>query len=148
MQANRPRVAVTPTPNCISARFTSWDRPLRWNPAWGAQNHTSLSHHADADTFSDADSKFPRYLRSITAHTVFVIPLVVVAVLLLKNGTLLASPQEWYQTPGLGEKEGAAFVGAFTFESLFVLFRVGGPLLLMAVCVYAGRRGDLPIRAL
>lgn len=101
----------------------------------GGQYFASFSRDADADIFSDADSKAQRYRRSITAHTALLIPLAVITMVLWTTGTLF--PQEWYQTPGLWEKQGAAFVGAFAFESLFVLVRVGGPLLLVAVCVYA-----------
>jgi len=65
------------------------------------------------------------------------IPLLVVVVLLWSNGSLLTAPQEWYVTPGLWDKQGAEFVGSFAFESLFVLFRVGGPMLLLGVCLYS-----------
>jgi len=103
----------------------------------GGQYFVSFSEEADADIFSDAESKAQRYRRSIAAHTALLIPLLVVVVLLWSNGSLLAAPQEWYVTPGLWDKQGAEFVGSFAFESLFVLFRVGGPMLLLGVCLYS-----------
>lgn len=103
----------------------------------GRQYFASFTTDARADIFSDTRSKAERYRRSISAHTALLLPLAVFVIIMSTNGTLLPRPQEWYLTPGLWEKEGLDFVGSFAFESLFVLFRVGGPLLILAVGIYA-----------
>lgn len=101
----------------------------------GPQYFASFSGDANAEIFSDTDSRAQRYRRSIATYGLLLLPFAVVAVVLLTQGNLFEAPEHWYLTPGLWDKQGAEFIGAFLFETPFVL-RVAGPFLLVAFCAY------------
>ena len=103
----------------------------------GPQYFVASSARADPDIFSDRASRAQRYQRSITAHSALFVPLLVVTFILWTNGGLFSAPRQWYLTPGLWEMQGLEFIRAFTFETAFVIVRVGGPLLLLAVGLYS-----------
>ncbi|MFT2691995.1 DUF2812 domain-containing protein [Clavibacter zhangzhiyongii] len=102
----------------------------------GIQHFASTTDDADADIFSDARSRAQRYERAIDVSMIMLLPTVVVVfALMATEGSgvrQLLSPGEWYLTPGLWEMEGSRFLGAFLFETVFVVLRVGLPLLLVA----------------
>jgi hypothetical protein len=41
---------------------------------------------------------------------------------------------DWHLAPGLRQKDGRAFIGAFLFETPFVRLRIDGPVQLVAAC--------------
>ncbi|MGO1544030.1 MAG: DUF2812 domain-containing protein [Gulosibacter sp.] len=100
----------------------------------GAQYFAQHSPNADAEIFSDAESKAKRYQRAIAARSTALFVLVIAAVILLQSGNLFTSPASWYLTPGIWEMEGIEFVNAFAFESIFVFFRNILPILIIALC--------------
>lgn len=107
----------------------------------GGQHYfASVSDDANADIFSDSASKAQRYLRSITTYGLVLLPFLAFVIILSAQGNLWpnasGSPRDWYLTPGLWNMQGAEFLGAFLFETIFVAFRVGGPLLLLGFCLY------------
>lgn len=106
----------------------------------GPQYFASFSDDTNADIFSDPASKAQRYLRSITACGLILLPFLSVVFTLSAQGNLWpnasSSPADWYLTPGLWDMRGADFLGAFLFETIFVAFRVGGPLLILGFCFY------------
>lgn len=97
----------------------------------GAQYFASFDAEPDADIFSDPESKAARYRRAIASTSLVLLPLLVVVTILTSRGVFFTPPGEWYLTPGLWEMEGLEFLGHFLFESLFVLLRVGVPLLVL-----------------
>ena len=106
----------------------------------GPQYFASFSSDAKTDIFSDTASKAQRYRRSIAIYGLVSTPVLAVVIALWIQGTIglrtLTSPKDWYLTPGLWQMQGPEFVGAFLFETIFVLFRIGGPLLLVGFCLY------------
>ena len=102
----------------------------------GPQYFASVAPRPDAEIFSDPHSKAQRYRRSIANRSALLLLLLTFVLALTNQGTLgadvLASPRDWYLTPGLWDLQGADFVAAFLFETPFVLLRVGGPILLAA----------------
>ncbi|RJE83975.1 DUF2812 domain-containing protein [Paenibacillus sp. 1011MAR3C5] len=93
----------------------------------GAQYFKKTGTDTEDDIFSDLDSKAGRYKRLAdmwTSLAACFIPLFVV--LITTNSIDLAvflNPKALYYTPGLWEKEGAAFWGSFLFETPFALGR-------------------------
>lgn len=102
----------------------------------GPQYFASFSGDANAEIFSDTDSRAQRYRRSIATYGLLFLPFAVLVFVLWAQGNLFQAPGDWYLTPGLWDKQGAEFIGAFVFETPFVLVRAIGPLLLVAFCVY------------
>lgn len=104
----------------------------------GAQYFASSGVDADAEIFSDTTSKAQRYRRALGVGAAVAFPyLVVVFVLATGSNSILGSffsPNDWYLTPGLWQKEGWDFMGAFLFETPFVALRLGGPAMLFAGC--------------
>ena len=96
----------------------------------GPQYFASFSSDAETDIFSDTASKAQRYRRSITVYGLVSTPVLAVVIALWIQGTIglrtLTSPKDWYLTPGLWQMQGPEFVGAFLFETIFVLFRIAG----------------------
>ncbi|SHN44708.1 DUF2812 domain-containing protein [Cryptosporangium aurantiacum] len=111
-------------------------RHLHGSRHGGPQYFASFSADANTDIFSDANSRAQRYRRSIAAYGVL-LPSFLVTVLAGWNPEYWFSPpRDWYFTPGLWDKHGADFIGAFLFESILVLPRVGAPFLFAAFCLY------------
>lgn len=102
----------------------------------GAQYFASFDTGADTEIFSDSRSRAQRYRRSIAAHSALLLPFAVFCVILWMQSGMTIDPRSWYLTPGLWEKQGGEFLGAFLFETIFVLFRAAGPLLITAFCAY------------
>jgi ABC-type sugar transport system permease subunit len=121
----------------------------------GTQHFASTTADADADIFSDARSRAQRYKRALEVNAVALLPLLVVVSALVSTRDsgfhAILRPEEWYLTPGLWEMQGSRFVGAFLFETVFVVMRVGLPLLLVVACAVmlatAIRQGILYRRA-
>ncbi|MFK9090895.1 DUF2812 domain-containing protein [Bacillus salipaludis] len=93
----------------------------------GAQYFKRVSNDADEDIFSDIDSKAGRYKRLSDMYiSLSACYLPIFAALVMTNaidaGAFL-NPKQLYLTPGLWEKEGAAFWGSFLFETPFAFFR-------------------------
>lgn len=100
----------------------------RWG---GAQYFASFAGDPDADIFSDSPSRAARYRRALVYRGWMLFPLLIIVFTLWSQGSLAPLTGDLYLTPGLWEKTGAAFVGAFLFETPFVLLRTGGFLLLV-----------------
>lgn len=104
----------------------------------GLQYFASLSGDANADIFSEEQSKAQRYRRSI-CNALILLPIFIVVLMLGYLGSIsfdtLFSPRDWYLTPGLWEMHGWEFTRAFLFETPFVAFRGAGPFLLVLACV-------------
>lgn len=98
-----------------------------------AQYFAAVGVPADADIFSDRESRAARYRRSIAARTSMATVFLLLAFVLIQQGHFPWPPSTWYQTPGIWEAHGAAFWGMFWFETPFVLLRVGGPVFLLIV---------------
>ncbi|WP_147436215.1 DUF2812 domain-containing protein [Mycetocola manganoxydans] len=105
----------------------------------GEQYFASFSGDANADIFSENESKAQRYRRAMTTNSAILLPLFVIVVALWSTWNVspesFLSPRDWYLTPGLWEREGWAFAGAFLFETPIVALRVGGPLILIGSCI-------------
>ncbi|MGJ9425913.1 DUF2812 domain-containing protein [Nesterenkonia halotolerans] len=106
----------------------------------GPQYFASFSEDPEAEIFSDKESKAQRYRRSVAAWGVVLLPLLTVVFALANQGAIglsaLASPKDWYLTPGLWDMQGIDFLGSFILETPITLFRTGGPFLLVGFCLY------------
>ncbi|MFP6330486.1 DUF2812 domain-containing protein, partial [Bacillus subtilis] len=84
---------------------------------------------ASDDIFSDTESRAGRYKRLLQSYfALSFIFLSFILILFTTNGLttdLFIRPQSLYYTPGLWDKTGAAFIGAFLFETPFALMRGG-----------------------
>ncbi|WP_099354388.1 DUF2812 domain-containing protein [Fredinandcohnia onubensis] len=93
----------------------------------GTQYFKKVSESADEDIFSDPDSRAFRYKRLSKMYMTFAICYLPIFMVLIFQDYLYASallnPKELYYTPGLWEKAGMDFWGAFLFETPFALFR-------------------------
>jgi hypothetical protein len=84
---------------------------------------------ASDDIFSDAESRAGRYKRLFQAY--FALSFIFLSFILTLftandlNTDLFIRPQSLYYTPGLWDKTGATFIGAFLFETPFALMRGG-----------------------
>ncbi|WP_127792503.1 DUF2812 domain-containing protein [Agromyces sp. LHK192] len=104
----------------------------RWS---GAQYFTSFTGDANADIFSDAASKAQRYRRAMGVTGAILASFALFVFVLGMQGSL--APDQLYLTPGLWEKQGWSFVGAFLFETPFALLRTAPLLMLLACAVLA-----------
>lgn len=102
----------------------------------GPQYFASRTDDADADIFSDRVSKTQRYRRSIAAHGAVLLLFGVFSMTLWPLEIVSGSPREWYLTPGLWDMQGLEFAGAFAFETIFVIGRVGIPLATPLIALY------------
>lgn len=136
----RPSMSRSDFDDYVNLFEDSGWRHLHGSRHGGPQYFASVTQDANADIFSDTASKAQRYRRSITTYTALLLPVLTIVFVLWQQGTIglgaITSPKSWYLTPGLWEMEGAQFLGKFLFETIFVVFRVGGPLLLVAFCIY------------
>lgn len=93
----------------------------------GTQYFKKVSESADVDIFSDPDSRAFRYKRLSKMYMTLAIFYLPILIGLISQDYLYASallnPKELYYTPGLWEKAGMDFWGAFLFETPFALFR-------------------------
>jgi hypothetical protein len=140
IEPGRAVVRVDQQPSMSVTDFDDY-RNLFWDGGWkhvagsphsGAQYFASFSGDANADIFSDSQSRAERYKRAMAMTSLILLPLLVVMITLWGQGIL---PDELYLTPDLWEKEGWAFVRAFVFETPFALMRLGAPLLLALSCM-------------
>ncbi len=93
----------------------------------GTHYFKKVSESADEDIFSDPDSRAFRYKRLSNMYMTLAICYLPILIALISQDYLYASallnPKELYYTPGLWEKAGMDFWGAFLFETPFVLLR-------------------------
>jgi hypothetical protein len=93
----------------------------------GTQYFKKVSESADEDIFSDPDSRAFRYKRLSKMYMTLAICYLPILIGLISQDYFYASallnPKELYYTPGLWEKAGMDFWGAFLFETPFALFR-------------------------
>lgn len=109
----------------------------------GTQYFQKAGEHAQDDIFSDAGSKAERFRRLAGVWLGLAAVYLPLWVVQMTTGTVdagaILNPRLLYYTPGLWEKTGAAFWGAFLFETPFALMRGFGWLLLVAlIFVYIG----------
>lgn len=93
----------------------------------GTQYFRKMTTDQSEDIFSDANSKawrFKRLSEMWSSLAATYIPLFTVLLLTdVIDASVLLRPADLYYTPGLWEKSGADFWGAFLFETPFALFR-------------------------
>ena len=108
----------------------------------GGPHYFTTVGSADVDIFSDRASRAGRYRRSMNVHGVLFVVFVATSIALVVGPqgylSMLTSPSQWYLTPGLWEMSGLRFLFSFLFESVFVLFRVGLPLVAVGFGIYCG----------
>ena len=107
-------------------------------PQYFASTGTGPDAEADSgsEIFSDDDSKAQRYRRSLLAHGGVLLMFLVFSLSLWPLDLLSVPPREWYLTEGLWDMQGLEFLGAFLFETIFVIFRVGIPLAAPVISPY------------
>jgi hypothetical protein len=93
----------------------------------GSQYFKNIDVNGSEDIFSDADSKAGRYKRISQMWITLASSFIPIFAVLISTGSIdagaLLNPKLLYYTPGLWEETGAAFWGAFLFETPFALFR-------------------------
>jgi len=93
----------------------------------GAQYFKRVSPDSTEDIFSDALSRAMRYRRFAGMWLTLAATMLVLLTALAVSGSLdlqaIIKPKLFYLTPGLWEREGAAFWKAFLFETPFALMR-------------------------
>jgi fatty acid desaturase len=86
-----------------------------------------MDENTSDDIFSDVDSKAARYRRKAEMWISLLTAFIPIYIVLILTGTIdeaaFLDPKALYYTPGLWDKAGADFWGAFLFETPFVLFR-------------------------
>lgn len=102
----------------------------------GIQYFKKVDKRASEDIFSDVDSKAGRYKR--LSQMYITLALLYFPILITSDATEMVAflnPKSLYYTPGLWEKTGADFWGAFLFETPFALFRGFSWLILLIIFV-------------
>lgn len=93
----------------------------------GYQYFRKVDPKGSEEIFSDVDSKAARYKRMSGMWLLTALCYIPIFVILMYSGSIdlkaLVNPKLLYFTPGLWEKTGAEFWGAFLFETPFALFR-------------------------
>lgn len=93
----------------------------------GTQYFNRMDSSGDADIFSDIPSKAARYKRLSNGWLLMAIVYVPIFMALVSTKAIdisaLINPKLVYYTPGLWDKTGANFFGAFLFETPFALMR-------------------------
>ncbi|MBP3040794.1 DUF2812 domain-containing protein [Bacillaceae bacterium Marseille-Q3522] len=111
----------------------------------GAQYFRKNSESSSEEIFSDSSSKAGRYKRMSEMWLSLActyIPISIVFMMMDVNVfDVIFDPKSLYQTPGLWEKSGLAFLGAFLFETPFAFFRGFGffifPISIFLCCLFA-----------
>ncbi|MEK5232285.1 DUF2812 domain-containing protein [Lysinibacillus sp. FSL K6-0232] len=89
------------------------------------------------ELFSDSESQIAKYKRLMRYASNWIVIFFVWFMFLYPNEGIFFHIKHAYLTPGLWEKEGAAFLSAFLFETPFALMRMLPPwILLIAACFY------------
>ena len=92
----------------------------------GHQYFKRVRDDASDDIFSDQTSKAARYKRLsniFLSHFSMFLPVIFVFYITGVLDYYSLNPVDWYLTPGLWEKTGSSFWGAFLFETPFALMR-------------------------
>ncbi|MDQ0206530.1 DUF2812 domain-containing protein [Alkalicoccobacillus murimartini] len=92
----------------------------------GHQYFRRVRDEASDDIFSDQTSKAARYKRiseMFLSHFSMFLPIIFVFYTTGILDDFGINPVDWYLTPGLWEKTGSSFWGAFLFETPFALMR-------------------------
>ncbi|MCK6208085.1 DUF2812 domain-containing protein [Bacillus infantis] len=127
-------------------RDSGWEH-ISGTKTSGSQYFIQASSEAEADIFSDADSKAGRYKRLSQMYlTLFWTFLPILTALIVTDAIepmALLNIKELYFTPGLWEKEGARFWSAFLFETPFALMRGASwlvlPVMLILYLVFSAK---------
>ncbi|WP_368498229.1 DUF2812 domain-containing protein [Herbiconiux sp. A18JL235] len=134
----RPTMSAADFDDYVALFTDSGWRHLAGTRTSGTQYFAASAERADTEIFSDTSSRALRYRRAlgVTGGIAALYLLLVFVLVVSGNGVFssLFTPGDWYLTPGLWQKEGWAFVGAFLFETPFVMLRLGGPVLLVVAC--------------
>jgi hypothetical protein len=132
----RPRMSAADFDDYVSLFSDAGWQHLRGSRTSGYQYFASTDGATDAEIFSDPGSKAQRYRRALGVNAALAFPFLVLVWILWTTGNsafdTLLSPDKWYLTPGIWEKQGWEFLGAVLFETPFVALRVGAPILLIA----------------
>ena len=112
----------------------------------GLQYFKRKDESGSEDIFSDIDSKAGRYQRLAHMWITLAFTFIPIFIALSMNRAIqveaLLNPKLLYYTPGLWEKAGMAFVGAFLFETPFVLLRLSWlsfPVLIFLYFIFAAK---------
>jgi len=93
----------------------------------GTQYFKKVNEESEDDIFSDQMSRAGKYKRLSKTCLELAICFLPILILFMFNNTInlgaLVNPKELYFTPGLWDKQGAAFLGSFLFETPFALMR-------------------------
>ncbi|HHT7187363.1 TPA: DUF2812 domain-containing protein [Bacillus cereus] len=93
----------------------------------GTQYFKKVNEESEDDIFSDQMSRAGKYKRLSKTFLELAICYLPILMLFMFNDTInlgaLINPKELYFTPGLWDKQGAAFLGSFLFETPFALMR-------------------------
>ncbi|EJS65797.1 DUF2812 domain-containing protein [Bacillus cereus] len=96
----------------------------RWS---GTQYFKKINEESEDDIFSDQASragKYKRLSKTFLELAICSIPMLILFMFTnMINLEALVNPKELYLTPGLWDKQGAAFLGSFLFETPFALMR-------------------------
>jgi hypothetical protein len=111
---------------CTLFEDSGWEH-LAGTKSSGTQYFKKVSKDADEDIFSDIDSKAGRYKRLSQMYlSLAMCYLPIFAALVTTNAIHVEAffnPKQLYFTPGLWDKAGVDFWGAFLFETPFAFFR-------------------------
>ncbi|EJP94412.1 DUF2812 domain-containing protein [Bacillus cereus] len=93
----------------------------------GTQYFKKVDEESEDDIFSDQMSRAGKYKRLSKTFLELAICYLPLLILFMFNNTVnigaIINPRELYFTPGLWDKQGAAFLGSFLFETPFALMR-------------------------
>ncbi|QJU55082.1 DUF2812 domain-containing protein [Herbiconiux sp. KACC 21604] len=135
----RPTMSAADFDDYVTLFADAGWRHLAGTRTSGTQYFASSAERADTEIFSDPSSRALRYRRALgVTGGIAALYLLLVFVLVVSGNSVFESlftPGAWYLTPGLWQKEGWALVGAFLFETPFVILRIGAPVLLVAACI-------------
>ncbi|QWU43880.1 DUF2812 domain-containing protein [Bacillus sp. NP247] len=116
----------------------------------GTQYFKKVDEESEDDIFSDQMSRAGKYKRLSKTFLELAICYLPLLILFMFNNTVnigaIINPRELYFTPGLWDKQGAAFLGSFLFETPFALMRgIAGlfipvAIVMFFVCSYKANR--------
>jgi hypothetical protein len=111
---------------CALFEDSGWQH-IEGTKSSGYQYFKKANEHGSEDIFSDADSKAGRYKRLSAMWMSLVSAFIAIFAVLILTGSIdgkaFLNPKLLYYTPGLWQETGAAFWGAFLFETPFAFFR-------------------------
>lgn len=122
---------------CTLFEDSGW-RHISGTKSSGKQFFKKISPDSEEDIFSDNLSRASRYKRASNIWLTFSLCYLTILISFINTNTInleaFVNPKSLYYTPGLWEKTGLDFLGAFLFETPFALSR-GFIWLLFPICI-------------